>query len=126
MTTKSIKHSKMEPLNYLICCSNALSSGCAGVPVSLSPAPVVEEEGGTAYWYARSELVSIGGKTGTSQVVGRYAEKKLEDHAWFIAFAPIENPKIVVAVIVEHGGHGGCHRTDHLIHCFTNCTEMKI
>jgi penicillin-binding protein 2 len=29
------------------------------------------------------------------------------DHAWFAAFAPVEDPEIVVAVLVEHGGHGG-------------------
>ena len=33
--------------------------------------------------------------------------KKFRDHAWFIAFAPVESPKIAVAVLVEHMGHGG-------------------
>ncbi|MBI5746109.1 MAG: penicillin-binding protein 2, partial [Nitrospirae bacterium] len=33
--------------------------------------------------------------------------KELQDHAWFIAYAPAEDPKIAVAVLVEHGGHGG-------------------
>jgi len=33
--------------------------------------------------------------------------KHLQDHALFIAFAPAENPRIAVAVIAEHGGHGG-------------------
>jgi len=33
--------------------------------------------------------------------------KKHRDHAWFVAFAPVEQPKIAVAVIVEHMGHGG-------------------
>ena len=32
---------------------------------------------------------------------------RLRDHAWFAAFAPEKNPKIVVCVLVEHGGHGG-------------------
>ena len=58
----------------------------------------------------------MAGKTGTSQVFGikegeRYDErkisKKLRDHALFIAFAPVDNPKIAVAVIVENGGGGG-------------------
>jgi penicillin-binding protein 2 len=31
----------------------------------------------------------------------------LEDHAWFVAFAPIDAPRIAVTVLVEHGGHGG-------------------
>jgi len=43
----------------------------------------------------------IGGKTGTAQ------NPHGEDHAWFAAFAPLERPRIAVAVIVEHGGHGG-------------------
>jgi penicillin-binding protein 2 len=34
-------------------------------------------------------------------------EEKLRDHALFIAFAPAEDPKIAVAVVVENGGHGG-------------------
>jgi penicillin-binding protein 2 len=65
---------------------------------------------------AQSDIVSIAGKTGTAQVVamkagndGKKTEvaKKHRDHAWFIAFAPVEQPKIAVAVIVEHMGHGG-------------------
>ncbi len=59
---------------------------------------------------------SIAGKTGTAQVfsVGqddkyeaKNLDKRLHDHALFIAFAPVENPQIAVAVIVENGGHGG-------------------
>ncbi len=63
---------------------------------------------------AQSDIVSIAGKTGTAQVVALKDDndksevaKKHRDHAWFVAFAPIENPKIAVAVIVEHMGHGG-------------------
>ena len=60
------------------------------------------------------------GKTGTAQVRAYSQEEhargitknsaldwKLRDHALFIAFAPLENPSIVVAVMVENGGHGG-------------------
>ena len=32
---------------------------------------------------------------------------KYRDHAWFVAFAPYEKPEIAVAIIIEHGGHGG-------------------
>jgi penicillin-binding protein 2 len=32
---------------------------------------------------------------------------RFRDHAWFVAFAPYENPEVGVAVIIEHGGHGG-------------------
>lgn len=45
--------------------------------------------------------VAIGGKTGTAEAGDGTS------HAWFIAFAPAENPKIAIAVIVEHGGQGG-------------------
>ncbi len=56
----------------------------------------------------------VGGKTGTAQVValGRSQHRSEEDgttkdHAWYIAFAPAEQPRIVAALIVEHGGFGG-------------------
>jgi len=71
---------------------------------------VVEDKYGTG-WMARSEIVGIGGKTGTTQVVGKGnvsmgTPDRFKDHAWFIAFAPEEDPEISVAVFVEHGGHG--------------------
>ena len=62
------------------------------------------------------ENIRVGGKTGTAQVVrikqySHLKEKdipyKYRDHALFICFAPAENPEIVVAVVVEHGLHGG-------------------
>ncbi len=73
-------------------------------------AGVVTDKNGTG-WMARSEIVSIGGKTGTTQVIGGDLQKKnmpdkYNDHAWFVAFAPVENPRIAIAVFVEHGGHG--------------------
>jgi penicillin-binding protein 2 len=54
----------------------------------------------------------IGGKTGTAQVVGirkesKYLAEQFRDHAWFVAFAPVEKPEIALSVLVEHGGHGG-------------------
>jgi len=68
---------------------------------------------------ARSQLVSIAGKTGTAQTVGARASqlstdeegipKQLRDHAWFVAYAPAEDPKIAVAVLVENTGHGGTY-----------------
>jgi penicillin-binding protein 2 len=51
-----------------------------------------------------------GGKTGTAQVVSTQRDPDdadEQDHAWFIAFAPAEEPRIVAALIVEHGGYGG-------------------
>ncbi len=63
---------------------------------------------------ARSSKVKIAGKTGTAQVVGLHVTDgdedvpgKFRDHAWFVAYAPLEHPGIAVAVLVEHAGHGG-------------------
>jgi penicillin-binding protein 2 len=72
---------------------------------------VVNEKGGTAH-RAATPLATVAGKTGTAQVIaqkvaGRKLTGKQRDHAWFVAYAPAEKPKIAVAVIVEHGGHGG-------------------
>jgi penicillin-binding protein 2 len=70
---------------------------------------VVNEAGGTAR-IAASQIVRIGGKTGTAQVVskGRQAAgERFMDHAWFVAVAPDEHPEVALAVFVEHGGHGG-------------------
>ena len=73
---------------------------------------VVHGEKGTAK-IARIEGVDLAGKTGTAQVVGLPPGEKrselpshLQDHAWFFAFAPFNNPKIAVVVLVEHGGFG--------------------
>jgi penicillin-binding protein 2 len=51
---------------------------------------------------ARLEGVIVAGKTGTAQ----HHEAGKPDHAWFVGFAPLEDPKIVVAVMVEYGSHG--------------------
>jgi penicillin-binding protein 2 len=76
----------------------------------------VMRPGGTASAAAAGASYTIAGKTGTAQVVGikqgaRYDASRLarqyRDHALFIAFAPAEDPKIAVAVMVENGGHGG-------------------
>ncbi len=76
---------------------------------------VVETPKGTARRIA-SDIYSIAGKTGTAQVFTvkqdeEYDEDKISeknrDHALFVAFAPVEDPQIAVAVIVENGGHGG-------------------
>lgn len=64
---------------------------------------------------ARSTLVEIAGKTGTAQVVemkGGYVKSQQltyfnRDHAWFVSYAPVDSPQIAIAVLVEHGGHGG-------------------
>jgi len=74
---------------------------------------VISEEHGTARWINRRGL-KIAGKTGTAQVV-RMKERikniedipyKFRDHGLFAGFAPFDDPKIAVAVVVEHGGFG--------------------
>ena len=74
----------------------------------------VNKEGTGARVFAGAQYTS-GGKTGTAQVVGmkqneKYDEKKVaerhRDHSLFVAFAPLESPRIAIAAIVENGGFG--------------------
>jgi penicillin-binding protein 2 len=69
---------------------------------------VVNESKGTAY-RARLPDIEVAGKTGTAQVMSGHAEGGYEanTHAWFVGFAPAGRPKLAIAVLVEHGGHGG-------------------
>lgn len=89
----------------------------------------VTEKGGTAYGlrfrrdmpdvsaFVRNSGVVIGGKTGTAQVVRlsksvahldpEEVEYQLRDHAWFVGFAPADDPEIVVVTMTVHGGFGG-------------------
>ncbi len=78
-------------------------------------AGVVNQPDGTAHG-ARIDGVIVAGKTGTAQIVKegqgvRIKEtalpEKYRDHGWFIAFAPVDHPKIAIACIIEHSGHGG-------------------
>jgi penicillin-binding protein 2 len=74
---------------------------------------VVNEDGGTAR-NVRLPGIEVSGKSGTAQVIG-YAtrermgkQKKFEDNAWFVGYAPRRNPEIVVSVLVQESGkHGG-------------------
>ncbi len=77
---------------------------------------VVHSPRGTAFGISRNLPYTIAGKTGTAQVFSlkqgeKYEEskvpKELRDHAWFMGFAPLDNPKIAVIVIAENAGHGG-------------------
>ncbi|MBW8076980.1 MAG: penicillin-binding protein 2 [Gallionella sp.] len=76
----------------------------------------VTQPGGTAVAASLGASYHIAGKTGTAQVVGmkqgeKYDASKIDerhrDHAWFIAFAPAEQPRIALVVLAENGGHGG-------------------
>ena len=72
----------------------------------------VNREGTSAAAFVKTPYVSAG-KTGTAQVYSLKGEKystkideRLRDHAWFIAYAPADKPRIAVSVLVENGGFG--------------------
>lgn len=73
---------------------------------------------GTAYWHTRGTKTSLAGKTGTAQVIGiaQDVKKRMEEedmeyfhrsHAWLTTYAPAQDPRYAITVMVEHGGHGG-------------------
>jgi penicillin-binding protein 2 len=71
--------------------------------------------GGTAYAAGLGARYKIAGKTGTAQVFtikqtentrAKILEERKRDHAWFIAFAPADEPRIAISVLVENGGFG--------------------
>jgi penicillin-binding protein 2 len=74
----------------------------------------VTRPGGTAAWSGLNAKYAFAGKTGTSQVFSMKGQaydeervhERLRDHALFIAFAPADDPRIALAVLVENGGHG--------------------
>jgi penicillin-binding protein 2 len=69
---------------------------------------------GTASRAGQGAAYRFAGKTGTAQVFGikqnqtvsKKVPEHLQDHAWFIAFAPADHPRIAVTALVENGGHG--------------------
>jgi len=76
----------------------------------------VTQPGATAYAAFLGARYKLAGKTGTAQVVTvkqtestkhQDADVRKREHAWFIAFAPVDNPKIAISVLVENGGFGG-------------------
>ncbi len=83
---KVIHKTKVDPRHY--------------VPVVEGMRMAVNEGGGTAR-RARIEGITVCGKTGTAQ------NPHGEDHSVFIAFAPMDNPKIAIAVFIENAGFGG-------------------
>jgi penicillin-binding protein 2 len=73
------------------------------------------EPGGTAYIAGHGAKYKIAGKTGTAQVFtikqtentrAKIVDERRRDHAWFIAFAPADDPRIAISVLVENGGFG--------------------
>lgn len=83
--------------------------------INMREAMVGVMQHGTAAASGRGLAYRMAGKTGTAQVVGIAQGKKFNarllshrqlDHAWFVSFAPADNPEIAIAVIVENGGFG--------------------
>ena len=81
--------------------------------IDVGLAAVINEQGGTAHSH-RLSYINIAGKTGTAQVRG-FGRQQLvngevtlrhRDHSWFVGYGPVEDPRIVVVVFVEHGGSG--------------------
>lgn len=78
------------------------------LPVSISTIDIIREglynavqsDAGTGI-LARADGINVSGKTGTAQVAGH------QSHAWFVGYAPSENPKAAIAVFLENGGYGG-------------------
>lgn len=79
---------------------------------------VAQVPGGTAYAVFKDAPYTVAAKTGTAQVAGLKQDEevapkqdsvplRLRDHALFMAFAPVDAPRIAIAVIAEHAGHGG-------------------
>ena len=76
----------------------------------------VTQPGATAYLAFVGARYKLAGKTGTAQVVTvkqtestkhQDADVRKREHAWFIAFAPVDDPKIAISVLIENGGFGG-------------------
>ena len=92
----------------------------------------VNQPFGTAYWQRVKEF-TVAGKTGTAQVVKLGARRlKAEavpyferDHAWFAAFAPAEDPEIVVVVLNEHSGFGSTNAAPTAMAVLKKYMELK-
>jgi len=112
----------VTPLQMALFSARLATSGLVPDPVFVlspgqeirEPEPLKYEEGHlewcrSALWQvvgrgtgksAALDSISVAGKTGTAQNQG-------EDHAWFMCYAPAENPEVALAIIVENAGHGG-------------------
>ena len=68
---------------------------------------VTTETGGTAYSTFKNFNIEVGGKTGSAQTGRKDENGKNITNAWFVGFAPYENPEIAIVVMIENGQSGG-------------------
>ena len=61
---------------------------------------VTSEQGGTSYIVFKNSNIEVAGKTGSAQAGNDVV------NAWFVCFAPYEQPEVAVVVMIEHGSHG--------------------
>lgn len=115
---KAVRDSKTQELRPYVAppASQAAIVSPANLALIRDAMADVTKPGGTAAQAAEGAPYSIAAKTGTAQVVAmkqgeRYDEKRMKrehwDHALFIAFAPADDPKLAMAILVENGQHGG-------------------
>jgi len=68
---------------------------------------VTTESGGTAYGTFKNFNIEVGGKTGSAQTERKDANGKKITNAWFVGFAPYEEPEIAIVIMIENGQSGG-------------------
>jgi cell division protein FtsI/penicillin-binding protein 2 len=76
---------------------------------------------------SRIEGLLLAGKTGTAQSGKKVGGVEL-NHAWFVGYAPADNPKIVVAVMIEFGGHGtrSAHIASKIIEHYLHAAAKQL
>lgn len=87
---------------------------------------VTSETAGTAYSVFRNFNIEVGGKTGSAQT--GTAQTKESTNAWFVGFAPYDNPEIAIACIIEDGGSGAiaCYPARDVIAKYFGTQEAEI
>jgi penicillin-binding protein 2 len=112
---RGVGYETFKELPILIKQQVNVSNPNAMVLISEAMQEVMHGERGTARAVGADAMYRMAGKSGTSQVIGIAQNEKydadkiaerLRDHAIFVAYAPVENPKIALVVIVENGGSG--------------------
>lgn len=80
-------------------------------------------EGGTASWVFRNYPIKVGGKTGTAETA------RGDNHGWFAAFAPFDDPEIAIIVLVEQGGSGssaGAPVARDILDAYSNINQQQL